>query len=191
MNAQRKAVALISGGLDSMLAARMVLDQGVHVEGINFFTGFCVDGHAHSIRTRSTPPRNNSLWVAEQLGIKLHIIDVIEEYKSVLLEPKHGYGQHMNPCLDCKGFMVRKPYEWMLANVLDGISAAQARIRGKIARKASKGKREGGPPPPEARHLAPPAAAPPASPPAGPATMTAPPAAGPMPYSSFRVVFSS
>ncbi|MFV2032557.1 MAG: tRNA (5-methylaminomethyl-2-thiouridylate)-methyltransferase, partial [Gammaproteobacteria bacterium] len=38
---KRKAVALISGGLDSLLAAKLILDQGVHVEGINFFTGFC------------------------------------------------------------------------------------------------------------------------------------------------------
>ncbi|MGB6976480.1 MAG: tRNA (5-methylaminomethyl-2-thiouridylate)-methyltransferase, partial [Gammaproteobacteria bacterium] len=41
----RKAVALISGGLDSMLAAKMMLEQGIHVEGLNFFTGFCVEGH--------------------------------------------------------------------------------------------------------------------------------------------------
>ena len=109
-----KAVALISGGLDSMLAAKVVMDQGVHVEGINFFTGFCVEGHTHAIRARknSAPKRNNALWVAEQLGIKLHIIDVIDEYKKVLLKPKHGYGQHLNPCLDCKIFMVRKALAW-------------------------------------------------------------------------------
>ena len=47
---QAKAVALISGGLDSMLAARVVKDQGVHVEGLNFFTGFCVEGHTQAIR---------------------------------------------------------------------------------------------------------------------------------------------
>ena len=39
-----RAVALISGGLDSMLAARLMLEQGVEVEGLNFFTGFCVEG---------------------------------------------------------------------------------------------------------------------------------------------------
>ena len=54
----------------------------MHVEGLNFFTGFCVEGHTHAIRNydRKRPKRNNALWVAEQLGIKLHIIDVIEEY---------------------------------------------------------------------------------------------------------------
>ena len=124
MNHERqKAVALISGGLDSMLAARVVLDQGVHVEGINFFTGFCVEGHTHAIRSkdRSLPKRNNALWVAEQLGIKLHFIDVVQAYKDVLINPKHGYGKNLNPCLDCKSFMVGRAHRWMLANGFDFI----------------------------------------------------------------------
>ena len=123
MSTQRKAVSLISGGLDSMLATKLILDQGIHVEGINFFTGFCVEGHTHAIRKQdqNKPKRNNALWVAEQLGIKLHIIDVIEEYKDVLLNPKHGYGANLNPCLDCKCFMVRKAHEWMEAHGFDFI----------------------------------------------------------------------
>jgi len=123
MSTQRKAVSLISGGLDSMLASKVIMEQGVQVEGINFFTGFCVEGHTHAIRSRdrNKPKRNNALWVAEQLGIKLHIVDVIDEYKDVLLNPKHGYGQNLNPCLDCKGFMVRKAYEWIQANDFDFI----------------------------------------------------------------------
>ena len=120
---QRKAVALISGGLDSMLAARVVKDQGIHVEGLNFFTGFCVEGHTHAIRRvgKNKPKRNNSLWVAEQLGIKLHIIDVIEEYKDIVLNPAHGYGQNLNPCLDCKIFMVNKAKAWCEENKFDFI----------------------------------------------------------------------
>lgn len=122
---QRKAVALISGGLDSMLAARVIQDQGVHVEGINFFTGFCVEGHTHAIRKKDKekPKRNNALWVAEQLGIKLHIIDVIDEYKDVVLNPRHGYGSNLNPCLDCKIFMVNKAqaWAWMEENGFDFI----------------------------------------------------------------------
>jgi tRNA-specific 2-thiouridylase len=123
MAKQRKAVALISGGLDSLLAARLMLDQGIHVEGINFYTGFCVEGHTHAIRKKDKdkPKRNNALWSAEQLGIKLHIIDIIEEYKQVLTSPKHGYGANMNPCLDCKIFMVSKAKQWMLDNDFDFI----------------------------------------------------------------------
>ena len=118
-----KAVALISGGLDSLLAAKVIQDQGVHVEGINFFTGFCVEGHTHAIRKSSTqkPKRNNALWVADQLNMKLHIIDVIEEYKDVVLNPKYGYGANMNPCLDCKIFMVKRAKEWATENSFDFI----------------------------------------------------------------------
>jgi len=123
MSEQRKAIALISGGLDSMLATKAMLDQGIRVEGINFFTGFCVEGHTHAIRRQddAKPKRNNALWVAEQLGIKLHIVDVIEEYKDVVLNPKHGYGANLNPCLDCKIFMVHKALEWIDANGFDFI----------------------------------------------------------------------
>lgn len=123
MSKQRKAISLISGGLDSMLATRAIMEQGIHVEGINFFTGFCVEGHTHAIRKkdREKPKRNNALWVAEQLGIKLHIVDVIEPYKDVLLNPKHGYGANMNPCLDCKCFMVSKALEWIKQHDFDFI----------------------------------------------------------------------
>ena len=123
MSRQKKAVALISGGLDSLLAAKLMLDQGIHVEGINFYTGFCVEGHTHAIRKKdkAKPKRNNALWSAEQLGIKLHIIDIIDEYKDVLINPKHGYGANMNPCLDCKIFMVSKAKQWMEENGFDFI----------------------------------------------------------------------
>ncbi len=120
---QYKAIALISGGLDSLLAAKVMLEQDVHIEGINFYTGFCVEGHTHAIRKKDKKKekRNNALWVAETLGIKLHIIDVIEEYKDVVINPVHGYGQNLNPCLDCKGFMVRKAVEWIKENDFDFI----------------------------------------------------------------------
>ncbi len=123
MSEPKKAVALISGGLDSMLAAKVIMEQGIQVEGINFFTGFCVEGHTHAIRKKdkNKQKRNNALWSAEQLGIKLHIVDIIDEYKDVLINPKHGYGAHMNPCLDCKIFMVNKAKQWIQENGFDFI----------------------------------------------------------------------
>ncbi|MCB1869137.1 MAG: tRNA (5-methylaminomethyl-2-thiouridylate)-methyltransferase [Gammaproteobacteria bacterium] len=123
MTRQRKAVALISGGLDSLLAAKLIQQQGIHVAGINFFTGFCVEGHTHAIRKKGQekPKRNNALWVAEQLGIKLNIVDIIEEYKQVVFNPRYGYGANLNPCLDCKIFMVMKAHEWCKQNDFDFI----------------------------------------------------------------------
>ncbi|MDH5424188.1 MAG: tRNA (5-methylaminomethyl-2-thiouridylate)-methyltransferase [Gammaproteobacteria bacterium] len=123
MSKQYKAAALISGGLDSLLAAKVMLEQGIHVEGINFYTGFCVEGHTAAIRKKhqDKAKRNNALWSAEQLGIKLHIVDIVEEYKDVLINPKHGYGANMNPCLDCKIFMVKKAKQWIEENDFDFI----------------------------------------------------------------------
>ena len=73
-----------------------------------------------AIKDKDKQKRNNALWVAEQLGIRLHIVDVIQDYKEVLLNPKHGYGANMNPCLDCKIFMVNKAVEWVKENHEDG-----------------------------------------------------------------------
>ena len=110
-----------------MLAARLIQSQGVYVEGINFYTGFCVEGHTHAIRQhhREREKRNNALWVAEQLGIKLHIIDVVEEYKSIVTKPRYGYGTYLNPCLDCKVFMVDKARAWMEKNQFDFIISGE------------------------------------------------------------------
>ena len=62
MAMQRKAIALISGGLDSMLAVKAVQKQGIIVEGVNFYTGFCVEGHTHAIRKKDKekPDENDS-----------------------------------------------------------------------------------------------------------------------------------
>ncbi len=120
---KRKAVALISGGLDSMLAAKLMLEQNIHVEGINFYTGFCIEGHTQAIRRQDAnkPKRNNALWVAEQLGIKLHIIDIIDDYKRIVLNPQYGYGANLNPCLDCKIFMVNQAKLWLEQHDFDFI----------------------------------------------------------------------
>ena len=58
MEKQHKAIALISGGLDSMLAVRVIQKQGIEVEGINFYTGFCVEGHTHAIRNEDKQKKN-------------------------------------------------------------------------------------------------------------------------------------
>ena len=120
---QPKAVALLSGGLDSLLAARLVQEQGVYVEGITFFTGFCTDGlhHISGVYKGNVPKRNNAMWAAEQLGIKHHIINIVDEYKQIVINPPHGYGAHLNPCLDCKIFMVGKALEWIEEHGFDCI----------------------------------------------------------------------
>jgi predicted subunit of tRNA(5-methylaminomethyl-2-thiouridylate) methyltransferase len=122
-NHHPKAISLISGGLDSMLATKLLIDQGIHVEGITFFTGFCTDGlhHISGVYKGGKAKRNNAEWTAEQLGIRHHVLNIVEEYKDIVINPSHGYGAHLNPCLDCKIFMVKKAYEWIQENNFDFI----------------------------------------------------------------------
>lgn len=101
-----KAIALLSGGLDSTLAARVVLDQGVDLEALNFMTVFCTCTNKGSTCLASQK-------AVETLGISLRVFNVSEEYLDVIRQPKHGYGSHMNPCIDCRIFMLKKTKAYM------------------------------------------------------------------------------
>jgi len=112
-----KAVGLVSGGLDSTLAARLLQEQGVEVEAVHFSTGFCKVDHRRALKRpadRRDPKRlrNEALRSGADLSLPVEIIDVAEEYfRSVVVRPKHGYGSAMNPCIDCRIFMLRKAKE--------------------------------------------------------------------------------
>jgi tRNA-specific 2-thiouridylase len=93
-----KAIALFSGGLDSTLAVKMLLDQGVDVEAINFVSPFCQCGRGGC----------DSAETANKLNIPLKIINVGSDYLRKVRKPLHGYGKHMNPCIDCRIFMLKK-----------------------------------------------------------------------------------
>ena len=101
-----KAVALLSGGLDSVLAVRVILDQGVEVEALNYVTVFC-----------TCTPKTSSCSAAEtavaHLGIGLKVINTSRDLLEVVKNPKHGYGRNVNPCLDCRILMFRKAAEYM------------------------------------------------------------------------------
>ncbi|MDX1372927.1 MAG: hypothetical protein R3321_10675, partial [Nitrososphaeraceae archaeon] len=95
---KKKAVALLSGGLDSNLAIRMIQEQGIDVEAVAIKTPFCDfdcgKGCGHRVKE-----------VATELGITLKTIYFGEEYLQMLKNPKHGYGSGMNPCIDCRSMM--------------------------------------------------------------------------------------
>ena len=93
-----RAVGLLSGGLDSALAARLLLDQGIEVLGV----------HLES----PTACRSQVREVAGQLGIRLEVRPKGEEYLRLLRSPRYGYGKNMNPCIDCRIFMFQlgRPY---------------------------------------------------------------------------------
>jgi tRNA-uridine 2-sulfurtransferase len=109
-----RALGLLSGGLDSTLAVRLLQEQGIEVGCVNFHTGFCIQSHTGAIRNPkkgAEPARHDALHAAGNLGVKLHMVDISEDYVRIVTNPKHGYGKNLNPCLDCKIFMVAKAWE--------------------------------------------------------------------------------
>jgi tRNA U34 2-thiouridine synthase MnmA/TrmU len=108
---------LLSGGLDSTLAARILQEQGIEIEGVHFSTGFCKVDHRRALarpRDRENPERirNEALRAGSDLAAPVEIVDVAEEFlREVVLRPKHGYGSAMNPCVDCRIFMLKKARE--------------------------------------------------------------------------------
>ena len=93
-----KALVLFSGGLDSILVVRLLQSHGIAVEGLNIETPFYPEYEKVKQRAR-------------MLGIKLHTIRTGREYFALLKNPKHGYGANMNPCIDCRAYMLRKAEE--------------------------------------------------------------------------------
>ncbi len=101
-----KAIALLSGGLDSTIAARVMMEQGVELEALNFMTVFCTCTNRGATCLASQK-------AVETLGIPLKVFNVSEEYLGVVKHPQHGYGRNMNPCIDCRIFMLKKAKAYM------------------------------------------------------------------------------
>ena len=101
-----KAIALLSGGLDSILATRLIIDQGIEVEAVNFVTVFCncTSGGKTCLAAKSA---------SDELGIGLKVFEASSDFFEIIKNPKHGYGRNLNPCLDCRIFMFRKAFEYM------------------------------------------------------------------------------
>lgn len=91
-----RAVGLLSGGLDSILACRMMIEQGIEVFAVNF-TGphYSDTGEARRFQASRT---------AASLGIPLKVMATGQEFVEMLKHPKHGRGSGMNPCIDCRIF---------------------------------------------------------------------------------------
>ncbi len=101
------ALGLLSGGLDSTLAAKILLEQRIEVHAINFTSPFCT----------CTPKSKGCSAVktaVEQLGnIPLKRVGLKDEYLEMVKSPKHGYGKGMNPCIDCRILKIKKAGEYM------------------------------------------------------------------------------
>jgi tRNA U34 2-thiouridine synthase MnmA/TrmU len=93
-----KALALVSGGLDSLLAAKLIHDQGCEVIGLHFKIPFC------KLNIKKSFPK---------IGIKIMEVDLSKQFLKLIRQPQYGFGSNMNPCIDCKILMFSRARELM------------------------------------------------------------------------------
>ncbi|GAA7093713.1 MnmA/TRMU family protein [Helicobacter pylori] len=100
-----KALALFSGGLDSLLSMKLLIDQGIEVTALHFNIGFGGNKDKREYFENATA----------QIGAKLLVCDIREQFfNDVLFKPKYGYGKYFNPCIDCHANMFRNAFYKML-----------------------------------------------------------------------------
>jgi tRNA U34 2-thiouridine synthase MnmA/TrmU len=97
-----KAICLLSGGLDSIIAAKLVQSQGIDVEALIFKSPFF--NYKEPCSAQKTAQANN---------IPCKIIDISKLFLKILKKPKHGYGKNLNPCIDCKILMLKLANKYM------------------------------------------------------------------------------
>ncbi len=102
-----KGIALISGGLDSILAVKVVQEQGIEVQGVAFETPFF--------------SADRALEACKAIGLPLSVVDITREHLVMLRAPRYGYGRNMNPCIDCHILMLKKAGEKMESENADFI----------------------------------------------------------------------
>ena len=108
-----RGLSLMSGGLDSQLAVRVLQRAGAYVEGVCFSTPFFDCAAAKR--------------AAEALGVKLHVVDFLDDEIALIKNPPHGFGGAMNPCIDCHATMIRRAGEMMDRLGYDFVATGEVR----------------------------------------------------------------
>lgn len=109
MNA--RGLSLLSGGLDSQLAVKVLQDAGAEVECVCFETPFFSADAARR--------------AAAALGVKLHVVDFTDDECRLIENPPHGFGGAMNPCIDCHATMIRRAGEMMVSLGYDFVATGE------------------------------------------------------------------
>lgn len=103
----KKAIALLSGGLDSTLAVKLMIDQGIDVTAVHFTSVFC------NCSPKTAGCKMHARKVAEEFSVPIHVIHKGMDYMKMVEHPPHGQGSAMNACIDCRIYMLRKVKEMM------------------------------------------------------------------------------
>ena len=112
-----KAIVLFSGGLDSMLAAKVLMNQGIECIGFNGVLPF--------VAPDADLSETHAASMAKQINLPLHYYYCRDEYMAMAKNPPHGYGKEMNPCIDCKIHFLQKAKDLMDASGADFIATGE------------------------------------------------------------------
>jgi tRNA U34 2-thiouridine synthase MnmA/TrmU len=104
---RKKALALLSGGLDSTLAVKIMIDMGIDVEALNFTSPFC------SCTGKNSGCKSQAVRVAQEFNIPIKVMHKGLDYLELIRNPPHGHGKGLNPCIDCRIYLLRKAKEYM------------------------------------------------------------------------------
>ncbi len=107
MERKRKALALLSGGLDSTLAVKMMIEQGIEVTAVNFRSPFC------NCTPKNAGCEHQASKVAAEFGIPIRVVAKGMDYMRLVENPPHGHGRGLNPCIDCRIYMLKKVKEML------------------------------------------------------------------------------
>jgi hypothetical protein len=122
MGSKKRAVALFSGGLDSILAVKLLQEQGIEVVGLHVKTGF----HSHEVKERlGILERNPVREIAQEIGLPLVEVDISDTYYEIIKAPQYGYGKNANPCIDCKIRFLKTAKEFMEKEGFDFIATGE------------------------------------------------------------------
>jgi tRNA U34 2-thiouridine synthase MnmA/TrmU len=112
-----KCILLYSGGLDSLLAGKILIDAGIEVTGLHCILPYYPPD--------MDPDQLKESINAKQIGLKIIHYRCGEDYISMLKNPPHGYGKHINPCIDCKIFFIKKAAEMMIETGADFVATGE------------------------------------------------------------------
>ena len=104
-NGKIKAVGLFSGGLDSLLAVKIIQDMNIAIYALNVRTVFAGREWEESF--------SQAERLAKTLGVPLNVMTVSDEFIEIVKRPRYGHGKNMNPCIDCHIFMLEKAKEYV------------------------------------------------------------------------------
>jgi tRNA U34 2-thiouridine synthase MnmA/TrmU len=99
-------LGLVSGGLDSLIACLLLKQQGIEIVGLNFKSPFCL---CDKVLSHSECGLN---LFHEKLGIKIHSLSKGDDYLELVRNPKFGHGKNLNPCIDCRIYILKKAREF-------------------------------------------------------------------------------